>query len=379
MRKGYLIFIVVNFLIVAFLVRSVFTLLTLLIEDASADAIRRSDLPSPNSSLIETRPQLIPKIIHQTYKNESIPAMWLGAQQSCIKLHADYEYKLWTDMKSRDFIAKEYPWFLETFDNYPHNIQRADAIRYFVLAHYGGTYIDLDDGCNRRLDPLLSYGAWVRRTAPTGISNDAMGAVPQHPFFLRVIDSLQAYNKNWALPYITVMYSTGPLFLSVIWKEYMLSEPTMADRVRILMPDEYNRHSWSFFTHHQGSSWHGKDARLIFWMGGHWMLLTALGFCLAGILGFCLWWAYGRLLFYTSRCYRYSPLSRRPPPPPPHPPIPQRSSSFSPSRRPGGRLFPGWLRRQSPAKRRGDEEIGGYADVAYELLGGRKSGSIRKE
>lgn len=121
-------------------------------------------------------------------------------------------------------------------------------------------------GCNRRLDPLLSYGAWVRRTAPTGISNDAMGAVPQHPFFLRVIDSLQAYNKNWALPYITVMYSTGPLFLSVIWKEYMLSEPTMADRVRILMPDEYNRHSWSFFTHHQGSSWHGKDARLIFWV-----------------------------------------------------------------------------------------------------------------
>lgn len=50
-------------------------------------------------------------------------------------------------MKSRDFIAKEYPWFLETFDNYPHNIQRADAIRYFVLAHYGGTYIDLDDVC----------------------------------------------------------------------------------------------------------------------------------------------------------------------------------------------------------------------------------------
>lgn len=94
MRKGYLIFIVVNFFIVASLVRSVFTLLTLLIEDASADAIRRSDLPSPNSSLIETRPQLIPKIIHQTYKNESIPAMWLGAQQSCIKLHADYEYKV---------------------------------------------------------------------------------------------------------------------------------------------------------------------------------------------------------------------------------------------------------------------------------------------
>jgi mannosyltransferase OCH1-like enzyme len=101
---------------------------------------------------------------------------------------------------------------------------------------------------------------------PTGISNDAMGAIPQHPFFLSVIDSLQTYNRNWLLPYITVMYSTGPLFLSVIWKEYMQSNPTGSERVRVLMPDEYNKHSWSFFIHHPGSSWHGKDARLIFWV-----------------------------------------------------------------------------------------------------------------
>lgn len=121
-------------------------------------------------------------------------------------------------------------------------------------------------GCNRRLDPLLSYPAWLRRTAPTGISNDAMGSIPQHPFFLRVIDSLQTYNRNWLLPYITVMYSTGPLFLSVLWKEYMHSNPRGNDRVRVLMQDAYNKYSWSFFTHHPGSSWHGNDARLIFWV-----------------------------------------------------------------------------------------------------------------
>ena len=46
---------------------------------------------------------------------------------------------------SRELIATEYPWFLTTFDNYTQPIQRADAIRYFVLSHYGGIYIDLDD------------------------------------------------------------------------------------------------------------------------------------------------------------------------------------------------------------------------------------------
>jgi hypothetical protein len=131
-----------------------------------------------------------------------------------------------------------------------------------------------------------------------------MGAVKQHPFFLRVIDLLQSYDRSWLLPYITVMYSTGPLFLSVIWKEYMADNPAEAARVRILMLDEYNRHSWSFFTHHVGNSWHGKDARLIFWMGQHWMLLTVCGFVLAGAVGLCLWWAYGRLLLLGSR-YRY--------------------------------------------------------------------------
>jgi mannosyltransferase OCH1-like enzyme len=41
--------------------------------------------------------------------------------------------------------GSRYPWFLETFDGYPYPIQRADAIRYFVLHHFGGIYIDLDD------------------------------------------------------------------------------------------------------------------------------------------------------------------------------------------------------------------------------------------
>ncbi|KAI9677653.1 MAG: hypothetical protein M1817_006608 [Caeruleum heppii] len=296
MRRGLVIFLVINLLFVGFLVRSVSTLLMLLFEDGSRDAIHRAEIPAPKSGLIETRPQLIPKIIHQTYINESVPAHWKEAQQTCIDLHADYEYKLWTDKGSRDFIAQEYPWFLDTFDNYNHPIQRADAIRYFVLAHFGGIYIDLDDGCNRRLDPLLSYPAWLRRTIPTGISNDAMGAIPQHAFFLRVIDSLQKYNRNWQLPYITVMYSTGPLFLSVIWKEHLHEVTRQEERVRVLMPDEYNRHAWSFFAHHRGSSWHGRDAQLIFWMGRHWMFITAIGFVLAGLVGLCAWWVYGRML-----------------------------------------------------------------------------------
>lgn len=92
MRRGLLTFLLINLLILSFLVRNLSTLLSLLVEDASSDAIHRAELPSPNSSLIEHRPQIIPKIIHQTYKNETIPEGWREAQKSCINLHPDYEY-----------------------------------------------------------------------------------------------------------------------------------------------------------------------------------------------------------------------------------------------------------------------------------------------
>ncbi|KAK5061449.1 hypothetical protein LTR84_007992 [Exophiala bonariae] len=305
MRRSLVIFLVIAGATLIFLLHAVSTLLALLIEDASGDAIAAAEIPSPNSTLPDTRPRLIPKIIHQTYKNETIPERWKAAQQSCIDLHPDYEYMMWTDAKSEAFIEKEYAWFLPTFTGYKHPIQRADAIRYFVLAHHGGVYIDLDDGCKRRLDPLLSYNAWLRRTVPTGISNDAMGSVPQHPFFLRIIQSLQGADRAWVLPYITIMASTGPLFLSVIWKNWIdehshLDQDTWPGRVRVLMPDEYTKHPWSFFNTFKGDSWHGKDAQFIFWMGKNWLLLVVVGTAVGLTLIFLVWSLYSRVLSLSA-------------------------------------------------------------------------------
>ncbi|KAI1829022.1 CAZyme family GT32 [Penicillium roqueforti] len=339
MRRGLFVFLLVNLIILSLLVCSVSTLLSLLVEDAAADTIHRAELPSPNSSLIEQRPHSIVKTIHQTYKDETIPEVWVEAQQSCIDLHPDYEYILWTNEKSREFIAAEYPWFLETFDFYSYSIQRADSIRYFILAHFGVTYIDLDDGCNRRLDPLLVYPAWVRRTGPTSTSNDAMGSVPQHPFFLRTTEVLQQYDRHWHLPYITIMYSTGPLFLSVTWEEYMRQGPSDAGRVRILMQND----------------WHGEDAHLIFWMGQHWVFFTVCGFLLAGVIGFCLWWSYGRVMFLGAKyhyCYSKVPSIISP-----------SRLSVSPTRR--SRLSVPTLLRHVSFKE--DEEAGGVTMTSYEL------------
>ncbi|KAL2839898.1 nucleotide-diphospho-sugar transferase [Aspergillus pseudodeflectus] len=288
-------------IILYLIIRSVFTLLALLFQGEFSDGIPAREIRSANST--STGPSLIPKIIHQTYKDNDIPTGWREAQQSCIDLHPDYKYILWTDDMARTFIATHYPWFLETFEGYKYPIQRADSIRYFVLYHYGGIYIDLDDGCNRKLDPLLVYPAFLRRTVPIGISNDVMGSMPRHPFFHNVIQNLQSCDHSFVLPYLTVLFSTGPTYLSIIWKEYTWTKPIGTDRVRILMIPDYKHHSWSFFRHHLGNSWHQGDAQVVFWMWAHWPLVTLAGFAVLGLVGFCLWIVYSRLFIASARYY----------------------------------------------------------------------------
>ena len=90
---------------------------------------------------------------------------------------------MWTDSSSRAFIAQHYPSFLPTFDSYPYGIQRADAIRYFVLHRFGGIYMDLDVGCKRDFAPLLR-GDWdvvLMKTIPVSLHPDRKPSTTGRP------------------------------------------------------------------------------------------------------------------------------------------------------------------------------------------------------
>jgi mannosyltransferase OCH1-like enzyme len=291
MRKELKYIVWAHVALILFLVYETFDLITLLHDDTFSDALLDVELNPADDTL--HRPMIIPKIIHQTYKSDKVPDIWKPGQKKCVDLHPDYQYILWTDDMARQFIVEEYPWFLETWDSYPYPIQRADAIRYFVLFHYGGVYIDLDDGCKRKLDPLLTVPAFVRKTLPTGISNDVMGSVANHAFFLKAMKSLTPYKRNWLIPYLTIMYSTGPLFLSVVWKQYKRWGVPEAGKVRVLLPKDYKTTQNSFFEIAPGSSWHLDDAKFIKGLANHIGLAVFCGFLIAGLV------FYIEYLFYS--------------------------------------------------------------------------------
>ncbi|UPK95937.1 hypothetical protein LCI18_006872 [Fusarium solani-melongenae] len=204
--------------------------------DGSLDAFR-----------ITERPQ-IPRILHQTVKNDTIPSIWVDAQNSCRKVYSEFDYMLWTDERAREFLSTEYPWFLETWDNYPFPIQRADAIRYFVLYHYGGMYLDMDTVCHEPF-PLhqiesdtLAHNFLFEATLPTGVTNDIMVSSARHPAFssaIRILPVSYHITRFWArlVPYAAIMGSTGPLFISLAVAKYLYEEPLLpSPTVQVIHP-----------------------------------------------------------------------------------------------------------------------------------------------
>ena len=251
---------------------------------------------------VETSEQLsIPRILHQTWKDENIPDRWIKPHTMCRKMHPNWEIIGWTDKSTREFIAEKYPQFLHTYDSYPYPIERVDAARYFIMYHFGGVYLDLDIGCYKPMDPLLRYPAMLPKTEPIGFSNDFMAARPKHPFFKQLIDALPYWNHNYWFPYLTVFLSTGPLFVDIQFGLYnnSLIENNMvksdvntndlisrsSDAVWVLEPLLYSKgRPNSFFAHFQGSSWHEPDAGFVFFLWGflarlYWILpLSAILF-----------------------------------------------------------------------------------------------------
>ncbi|WVN87179.1 uncharacterized protein L203_102356 [Cryptococcus depauperatus CBS 7841] len=223
--------------------------------------------------------ETIPRLIHQTWKDDHLPEQWRKAWKECREGMPDYEYMLWTDEVSREFIAAHYPAHLEMYDSYQYPIQRADSIRYFLLHHFGGVYMDLDIGCRRRLDPLLQ-GDWeviLPITKPVGISNDLMLSSKGSKFMDDTVHGLHAFNHQYFSNYPTIMFSTGPMFLSAQYAFFSSAHPPTFTQpsapVRVLPKSLYGKNTpvanvpHSFFIHFYGSSWHADDAGFITFLG----------------------------------------------------------------------------------------------------------------
>ena len=209
------------------------------------------------------------RIIHRMWKTDTVPDAWAEGEETCRRANLDWIYCHWTDAELSSFVAAVFPDFLPTYNSYPYNIQRADAARYLLLYHYAGIYLDLDIKCRLSFDDILTDVAKFSRppsdvndvilaeAEPFGVVSDFLAVRrPRDPFMRHVTSGLCPSALVWyPLPYMTVMFSTGPVYLSRRVRDVTQKVAPTVVPTRL--------YTSVYFAHLDGGSWHSWDGRLI--------------------------------------------------------------------------------------------------------------------
>ena len=227
----------------------------------------------------------IPRIIHQIYEDPAGPSPdMLQMAETWKKKMPDWEYRFWDKQRMNDFMETVCPDFLFYYNSYPFDVQRWDAIRYLILYHIGGLYVDFDYECIQSLDVLLSGYSCCMGMEPTIngkkynmsmiVGNALMASKPEHPYMATVIEDMKT---NFSACYGSVMASTGPFMTTRVYEQYKRKkEVTLlpADLVapltmrEVLMmqtgkahPDVQKKIKNAFAIHYFFGTWTGQTPR----------------------------------------------------------------------------------------------------------------------
>lgn len=164
----------------------------------------------------------IPRILHQTSRTAEIPPRWRHTVDATRKMHADWQYELWTNERSRQYVSEHHPELAKTFNSYERDIMRADVIRYVILNDFGGVYCDLDYEFIRPYDysgaDLVLAMEFDRSYGDHDdvIAGFFLASAPGHAFWGDVLQYLLEYPPH-TTTYRDVVSATGPRMLSRVF------------------------------------------------------------------------------------------------------------------------------------------------------------------
>jgi hypothetical protein len=155
---------------------------------------------------------MIPKIIHQTWKDKNLPPIIYKLVSENISFFKSngYELMFWTDDMILKLISEEYPNFYNIYKLARTGVQKGDIARILLVYHYGGIYIDLDVLVLRDFNEILDMTSnkLYITYEPSGQTNalynsdkyicNAFFAANKHNNMLRLIlNNIPEYVKNY--------------------------------------------------------------------------------------------------------------------------------------------------------------------------------------
>ena len=228
----------------------------------------------------------IPRILHQTWDKQLVPKDFREWIKSWMRLHPRWEYYFWTEADVRLLLVQHYPDYVSMYDGYKGSIFRSDAMRYFVLYHYGGVYADLDVEALQPMDTLINshqcllsyenyeHAYFLYHQYTPVVMTTVMACTPQHPLFKQLISSLLGSST-----FTDVLYATGPFFLNSVYLSHIRSlenrEPNNAIKVlhpKYLLPTfdpMLKMRIMATCSRHSGRDLSGREKRICDWHKAH--------------------------------------------------------------------------------------------------------------
>jgi hypothetical protein len=136
--------------------------------------------------------KLIPAVAHWIWFDAVLPDWVVSNIDSFRSFHDDWEVCVWNE------LPKEFPSDLrDLVDRLPWYSSRSDIFRYWLLAEYGGVYLDTDIVTLRNFDSLLKHEFFLAPCLPTGhtqphLACGLMGGVPGSRSALRILDACRS-------------------------------------------------------------------------------------------------------------------------------------------------------------------------------------------
>ena len=210
--------------------------------------------------------------------------------------YKDYQYMIWNFEDSELFIAKHHPWLLSTWRTYPYDVLRADLLRYLILYHYGGIYLDVDISCIKSFDPYVQNNissiahTVVRPSYPSWYGIDVIWSKPGSPLMWEVLVNAPYVNRWYGLPYTTVMFGAGTVYFGNVLNAYPCQEHIT------VVPFYF--FTEKYFVHHYASAWHHWDGYVILFFYKNYKVILPVSMLGVFIVG-CIYYRRPRAVFNT--------------------------------------------------------------------------------
>jgi len=174
-----------------------------------------------------------PMMIHQTWESDNcafnsfkqLPDSYKESITKWKKFHPGWKHRFTTSEENRIFVIKHFPQYKETYDSFPHAIQRSYMIRYMYLYQFGGVYADLSIIPTRSLQEyeFSSTSDLYLCKLENEVVNSFIICKPKCNVWLDVLHHSKLY-KKWffTLPQFEISNSIGNHALTKILTNYTI-------------------------------------------------------------------------------------------------------------------------------------------------------------